>query len=633
MRCIEARIIKTAILSALLLVLFFSPAWSQVTLIRKIPDSGEHQVDAQWSKPRPQPEQTVGQAEFSARIILGGQSGGGATGEPVYDLYTDSTLSLAQPLGSAAMLNIGASALRKRYLDGREQSYSANLDLRAERWSLDINGSYGDSARTLTEASGVSTVDVEKANQDLLVASSLTTSFIPTLPMSLSYQHNRDQDIEDGSSIEDTVIDAADLLAQGTLGRVGLELGGSVEHSIDEITDTETLGAGGNLSVNLPLLPFLHLRPGIAPVYTKTDYIGGDYTRSTTLDTDLGLYFPLSDFFEFRLVAGIANTWSHKKELGATSSEDWATWQGETGLEWQPENGYFTSATYSLESTYQSGPEPPGQSHQGDLSLGWRNPKNKGSLQSVETGMDFSLQLDGDDANGIFDTADGHWNAGIDLQPVKTMSFNNSYTGSISKSETPAVWCHELASELSHAPDPLLNYQLAATLSDSISEEIHTLTVDGLGQVTLLPQWNLKVYTVSLGENVAFSREFSGATEPYIMAKTFSSLAVPLASFLKVRYDFTWEWVNQVSESGPAGNAFQHLTGLTIAGDDLPFSFTTEYQIGHGFRGLRHDLNANLDVPFKKGFGLKGEASFSRYTEEGATINPFLFGLHGVYEY
>ena len=213
------------------------------------------------------------------------------------------------------------------------------------------------------------------------------------------------------------------------------------------------------------------------------------------------------------------------------------------------------------------------------------------------------------------------------------MRLSNSYTGSINKSETPAVWTHQLESELSHAPDPLLNYQLAASITDSISQEIHSLTADGLGQVTLLPQWNLKVYSVSLGENLAFSQELPDATEPYLLAKTFSSVSVPLASFLKVRYGFTWEWVNQISEGGPSGNAFQHLTGLTLAGYDLPFSLTTEYQIGHGFRGLRHDLNANLEVPFDRGFGLKGEASFSHYTEEGATVSPFLFGLHGVYEY
>jgi len=626
MRITEDRIIRTVVPAAMLLLLLGFPARGEVTLIRKIPDSGEHQVDAQWTKPRPQVEQTVGQPEFSARIMLGGQGGGDATGEPVYDLYTDSTLSLTQPLGAAAMMNIGGSALRKRYLDGREQSYSANVDLTAERWSLDLNGSYGDSARTLTEASGVSTVDVEKEKTDLLLASTLNAAFIPTLPMSLSYQHSMSQDSEDGGSIEDTVSDAADFLAQGTLGTVGLELGGSVEHSVDGITDQETLGAGGNLKLNLPLLPFLHLRPGIAPLYSRTDYLNGDYILSTTLVTDLGLYFPLSEVLEFRLVAGIANTWPEDQD-GKKPSQ--ATWQGETGLEWKPESGYFTSATYSLSSTFQSGAEP-NQSHQGDLSLGWRNPGERGALQNVETGTDFSMQFDD---TGDLVSADGHWSAGVDLQPVKNMSLSNSYSGSINKSETPAVWTHQLESELSHAPDPLLNYQLAASITDSISQEIHSLTADGLGQVTLLPQWNLKVYTVSLGENLAFSQELPDATEPYLLAKTFSSVSVPLASFLKVRYGFTWEWVNQISEGGPSGNAFQHLTGLTLAGYDLPFSLTTEYQIGHGFRGLRHDLNANLEVPFDRGFGLKGEASFSHYTEEGATVSPFLFGLHGVYEY
>ena len=86
------------ILLALIVVLISSSGWSEVTLIRKIPDSGENQVDAQWSKPRPQPEQITSEPEFSARFILGGQSGADAGGEPLFDLYTDSTLSLSQPL-------------------------------------------------------------------------------------------------------------------------------------------------------------------------------------------------------------------------------------------------------------------------------------------------------------------------------------------------------------------------------------------------------------------------------------------------------------------------------------------------------------------------------------------------------
>ena len=134
-------------LITIILLLLCSAAGTEVTLIRKIPDTGEHQVDAQWTKPRPQPEQAAGQTEFSMRIILGGQGGVSATGEQENDLYTDSTLSLAQPLGSAATLNIGGRALRKRYLDGREQSYSTGMDLRAERWSLDLSGSYEDGER------------------------------------------------------------------------------------------------------------------------------------------------------------------------------------------------------------------------------------------------------------------------------------------------------------------------------------------------------------------------------------------------------------------------------------------------------------------------------------------------------
>ena len=617
-------------LITIILLLLCSAAGTEVTLIRKIPDTGEHQVDAQWTKPRPQPEQAAGQTEFSMRIILGGQGGVSATGEQENDLYTDSTLSLAQPLGSAATLNIGGRALRKRYLDGREQSYSTGVDLRAERWSLDLSGSYEDSERTLSEASGLSTTDVDKEDMDLQIASNLSLGLIPTLPMSLSYEHSWIQASEDAAEIEDQQSDSLVFLAEGTLGTVGLKLGGSVANTVDGITDIETFSSSGNLMVNIPLLSFLHLRPEIAPIYTRTEYVNGDYTLSTTLDTNLGFYFPLSEALELRLVAGIANTWSSDRESGVvTENPSQATWQGETGLDWQRDSGFFSSLEYSLASTFQSGAGP-NLSHQSALSAGWRNPQERGVLQNLEAGTDLSVQID---ESGEVDNGEGRWNVGVNLQPLKTMTLNGGYNGSVNRGETPVAWTHQLETELSHAPDPLLNYQLAASVTDTSSEGAHTLTTDGLGQVTLLPQWNLKVYTISGGENLVLSQELPGGSNQDILAKTFSSVAIPLFSFLQLRYTFTWEWVNRTSESGPPGNAFQHLSGLTLSGEDLPFSLTTDYQLTHGFRGLRHDLNAGLDVPFRKGFGLKGEASFSHYSEEGNTVNPFLVGLHGVYEY
>lgn len=620
---------KFAVITIILLLLC-SSAWTDVTLIRKIPDTGEHQVDAQWTKPRPQPEQTPGQTEFSMRIILGGQGGVSAAGEQENDLYTDSTFSLAQPLGSAATLNIGGSALQKRYLDGWEQSYSTGVDLRAQRWSLDLSGSYEDGERTLSEASGLSTADVDKGDMDLQIASNLSLGLIPTLPMSLSYEHSWIQASEDAAEIEDQQSDSLVFLAEGTLGTVGLKLGGSVANTVDGITDMETFSSGGNLMVNIPLLSFLHLRPVIAPVYTRTEYANGDYTLSTTLDTNLGFYFPLSEALELRLVAGIANTWSSDRESGVvTENPSQATWQGETGLDWQRESGFFSSLEYSLASTFQSDADP-NQSHQSALSAGWRNPQERGVLQNLEAGTDLSVQID---ESGVVDSGEGRWNVGVNLQPLKTMTLNGGYNGSVNRGETPVAWTHQLETELSHAPDPLLNYQLATSVTDTSSEGAHTLTTDGLGQVTLLPEWNIKVYTISLGENLVLSQQLPGGSNQYILAKTFSSVAIPLFSFLRLRYNFTWEWVNRTSESGPPGNAFQHLTGLTLSGGDLPFSLTTDYQLTHGFRGLRHDLNAGLDVPFRKGFGLKGEASFSHYSEEGNTVNPFLVGLHGVYEY
>jgi len=620
--------------TAALLLLACAAACAQVTLIRKIPDSGENQVEAQWSKPRPQPEQTVGQTEFSMRLILGAQAGGNAAREPLADVYSDSTLSLAQPLGNAASLNVAASALRKRRLDGKEQSYSAAVDIAAQKWSLNLNGSYGDRTQIVSEAGGLSTADVDKEDAELLITSTLNAGFIPNLPMSLSYRHDlmRQSETTSGTmeSLEDTTSDSLDFMAAGTLGRFGLELDGSLEHSVDGITEVETLSSSGSLSVNIPVLPFLHLRPVLAPVFTKSEQIDGDYTLSTSLAGDLGLYFPLSEALELRLVAGLANTWSSERVSGVVSEDpSQAIWLGESGLEWQPEAGPFASLQYSLAAIYQTGAEP-NHSHRGTVSAGWRNPGEQSGLRTLEAGSDFSIQLD---ESGALDSAESHWNAAADFQPGENLTVDAAYTGSITKSESPAVWTHQLEGGLSHAPDPLLSYQLAATVADASVDQIHTLQADGLAQVTLSPVWNLKAYSITVGENLFYSRELPGQAEQDFLAKTFSSVAVPLGSAVKLRYEFSWEWINRISEGGPPGSAFLHLTGLTLSGVRLPFSLSTDYQIGHGYRGVRHDLTAGLDVPFKKGFGLKAEASVSHYREEDVPVSPYLIGVHGVYEY
>ncbi len=614
----------------LTLLLIVSSAGAEVTLIRKLPQTSENRTEAEWTKPRPQPEQSPAVTQFSARIIIGGQGGVSADGDQQYDVYTDSSFSLAQPLGAAVGLQMGGSALRKRHLDGREQSYTADFDLTAERWSAALSGSYRDSERTLSELSGLSTEDVEKQDMDLLIASTVNASFMPTLPMSLSYEHGWIQQAEDADKTEDRQSDTLTFLTEGTLGTLGLEMSASVERTADASTEMNTFSSSGSLAVNVPLLSFLHLRPGLSPVYTRTEYANGDQALSTALDADLGLYFPLSESLESRLVAGRVDTWSNDREGGVEQNVHQVTWKGETGVDWQPSSGLFSSAEYTIAATGAADGEAQTQSHGSALALGWRNPANRGWLRTVETGADLNLVTSGGDG---LETLESHWNAGLDLEPVETMTLSGDYSGTMGEADTPAAWTHTLATELSHAPDPLLNYQLAASFTDQATGDGHTYTTDGLGQVTLLPQWNLKVYTVSVGENLVFSVEPPDQDSKDVLARTFFSAGVPLSSFIQLRYNFDWEWVNRISETGPAGNAFRHLTGLTISGELLPFSLTADYGLSHGFRGLRHDFNAILDIPFQRGFGIKGNASLSRYRENGVTVTPFLLGLNGVYEY
>lgn len=151
-----------------------------------------------------------------------------------------------------------------------------------------------------------------------------------------------------------------------------------------------------------------------------------------------------------------------------------------------------------------------------------------------------------------------------------------------------------------------------------------------LGAVNLNPRWNLFVYSFGISENLSFTRQSSGDD---ILSTARYTMAIPISGFLQTRYGFDWEWINRTAPGAGPGNSFTHLAGLTLSGETLPLSWTTEYAFSHGYGDIRHDVSSILQVPFREGFSLNGEFKLSHYLENGQVMLPFLLGFNLVYEF
>lgn len=600
-----------------MILLFFTarilPA--DVIIVRKVPISGENHVQAQWTKPQPDPEraQLLGRTEFSGRFSVGGTGGNTAAGSAVYGLFTDSNFKLIQPLGQSANLQVIGKGLRETSLTGTGQDYGGELGLNLEKINLNLTGAYADSSETVA--------GVLKDEMDANLKTSLVLSVIPTLPINLSYQTDWLQKNDDGIQTEKSHTDMVDLASSGTLGSLGVELAGNLQNEYDSQKGMTALGTGGSLALTVPTLSFLSIMGSVAPNYNRTEYSTGNSLTSNSLESSLGLLFPLSEVFEARIVSGRVDSWTKEEGSLITGAQPYLlTWKGEIGADLTNLSGFSASPAYKLAKTIEGN-----LSQNLATTLGWLN-EEEGFFRNI----DASAELDYTSTEAGSVVADEKkWSSGFQVSPAEMMNLKAAYSGGY-RGASENEWNHNVEASYDHEPDPLLNYLAAFNLSHTYSTANRVLKHEYLGAVNLKPQWKLLVYSFGISENLSVTQQSSGED---ILSTAGYTMALPISRFLQTRYGFDWEWIGRTAPGAGPGNNFKNLAGLTLSGETLPLSLTTEYAFSNGYRGIRHDVSSILQVPFRNGFSLNGEFNLSYYLENGQVMVPFLLGFNLVYEF
>ena len=587
-------------------------AAAQVSVIRQLPQSAVKQGIASWSEPYPEPAavRAMGQAQFTGRISVGGRGGQNPAGETLYDVATDSRITLIQPLGLGGALALDAAALRTKSATDENQNYRGSLSLDFERLQFDVAGGYSQSLTPI--------VANEKEDSDAYVEASLSSGLLETLPMSLSYKSSWTERKDDATQTESSRSDQLTFKAAGTVGRIGVELGGSLDHNDDREAQSETLGTGGDLRITVPVGETLALQATAVPNFNRSESATSTLS-STSLESGMGILWTVVEDLETRLLASRVDSWAEGS--GVTFESYQTTWKAEIGLDYQPAVGLFAGPTYGIAKTTGGN-----LSHDFELPVGWRGEKGIVREISANGAANLTRSEVGDRVKDAVD-----WGLTLSLVPVKNMSLNNNYLGGFIWEAGSESWNHRMETAFSHSPDPLLDYRAAFSLSNNQEEESEGLWKHQYqAGFTLKPQWNLKMYTVDLSEILAVT---SGSSGDDLLSTAALTVSIPIVAAVGTRYGAQWEWINRTAPGEDPGNNFLYSAGLSVAGEALPFSFDAQYAFSHGYRGVRHDVSSGLQVPFQRGFAMEGVFTLSSYDEEGQSSLPFLLGLNLVYEF
>ncbi len=583
----------------------------QVQIIRQPPPSDDEPGQATWSKPYSDPAQAreTGQADLSGRISVGGQGGQDKAGDALYNLSSDSLISLVQPLGGDAILSLDATVVRLQSAVKEDQRYDGTLALEFERLQFETSGGF---SQTLNEAA-----DIDSTDADARFGLSVSSGLIETLPMSLEYRSvwvNREElSVETESSRSDELA----FKSVGTVGNVGLDVRGDLEYEDDREDRSESLGTAGNITATFPMGEQLALLLNLKPIYNRSETQTSEL-RSTSLESGTGLSWLPQEDLEANLRVSRVDAWSSGE--GAVYEAYQNSWKGGVGADYLPRQGFFAGPSYDFTKAVGGN-----ASHDLVLLLGWWGEEIVREL----SGRSASTFIRTEGGSRVKDTYD--WQLQAALLPAERMSLDGEYQGGYVSEEAGDSWNHELGTEFSHTPDPGLTYRGSATLSNIREDGAEPLREQQyLAALTVKPLINYVQYTVDLSETLDLS---SGSSGDDVLSSALTRLAFPLGSELKGRVGFEWEWINRTSIGAEAGNYFHYSAGISVAGKTAPFSMTADYVLAHGYRGLRHDFNSGIQVPLQGGYALDSDFTLSSYEESNESKLYWVLSLNLVYSF
>ena len=582
---------------------------ADVTIVRRLPATGDSTAQAQWVAPRPEVPLAPEGPRVTGRLSAGALGGVDSTGETLYGFSTDSQITLVQPLGGQANLRLDASALRKSLVDGTNQAYGGKLAVLGERLNADLEGGYRQSDRIV---SGTELTDI-----DASLKASLTALPVATLPVKLAYQGASNDGSEEAAAAR-WQSHGLQVSAVGSLGNLGTELSWVLNQATQADGGTESLNTSGRLFFRLPVASFLTLRAGIAPSHSDTTYGStGNTTRTTSLLSSLGVVVPISESVETYLAGGVVNSWREQQGPSAIPSDGMElALQGEVGANIDNRSGFASGTRYQLARTTAGG-----LSHGASLNALWQS-EQRSLVERAEAAGELTYTTS---PSGSVLLDEKKWNLSIAAAPARQMGLTGSYQGSQRREPPSELWQQQATVAFSHDPDPILSYRASFALSGfgaNTSEDL--LKHESSAAVYLKPQWNRRVGTFGLLETFSVSQGDSGTD---LLSKASAVMAVPVTEAVRLGYQLDWEWINRREIGGPPGHALRHEANASFAGGRLPFALSARYAFGHGYRGPRHDSAAQLAVPLRQGYEVRGTFNFSHYLDSGRASAPFLVEL------
>ncbi len=584
-----------------------APAGAEVTIVRRLPATGETIGQAQWTAPRPEAGRALERPRISGRLSTGALGGQDIAGDALYGFSTDSQITVVQPLRGASALRLDGAALRKSVVDGTNQAYSGKLGIIGEKMSADIEGGYRQNDRTVQ---GESLTDI-----DATIRASFTALPVATLPVKLAYQSTWAD--RDDATTSDRQSHNVQLAAVGTLGKLGTELTWALNQATEPDNETESFSTSGRFFVSVPLASFVALRAGVAPGYTDTTYAATDNeTRTTSLLSSVGLVFPIAEGIETYVAGGLLNSWRRQEGPSAVEDSDDLAVQGEIGANIRDWAGFSATPRYEIARTIDGG-----LSHVATANASWQT-EEPVVLQRAEAGGQLTYSTT---EGGSVLLDEKKWNLSLTAVPALAMNLNGGYQGSFRREPPSEIWNQQATLSFTHDPHPLLSYKAGFALSDFAANTDYDLfKYETSGAVYLKPRWGDRVGTFGLLETFSVA---DGEADTERISKASALMAVPVTRTARLGYQLDWEWVDPTEPDGDDGNMLRHEGNVSFAGRRLPFSTSVRYSFAHGYRGPRHDAAAQLVVPFAKGFEGRGTFNFAHYEQDDETLVPFVLEL------
>jgi len=262
-----------------------------------------------------------------------------------------------------------------------------------------------------------------------------------------------------------------------------------------------------------------------------------------------------------------------------------------------------------------------------DANVAYHGQKDD-ALKEIAAGGSDSISVD--DSGAVVNNQ-AAWKASPLFGDQGALAANASYVGSIDGISQVSL-TNTAHAAVSHQVTPEISYALAADLSNSEGPDVQsTLIQSSQAKLTVAPRFGERVVTFTADDTLALDLM---ASPNAILSKAGAGVSVPILTILTTRYRFDWEWDSVPYFGAPAPDSnYRNALGLTLGGQGLPITLTTEYALSFGFRGLRHDGTLSVSASLWKGFALAGSLSVSEYDLNGAPAYPFLASLNGSYSF